>query len=533
MIVPLDDGPLSQIRTDQRRYAAPSVLRSERTGGAHAVMIALLALVSLVGCASRRRGVPARSMQSHQQCDACGQNEPINFLTLRQDPPQQYRVGARDVLGIYIEGILGDRDQPMPVHFPEDKSQQPAVGYPTPVRDDGTISLPLVAPIFVEGQTIAEVERTILERYGNAEILLEKQRQRIIVTLMKRRTYQVLVVREDQGVPTTNITTESLMLSTNKRGMSYAVDLPAYENDVLHALTETGGLPGNDAKNELIVLRGGFDPAQQRLANVPVLIHPVSGEEITVDGEIVTMDGLPSVQLIDEDLVGDDSILQPVAPAEEFSLREMVSDGPVVSEGAIVSEDTASIPFQAAPQLAPQMQAVANGNIQQYIAQHGNSPNVTRIPLRSGNGMMPQQLSQQDVVLKTGDIVFVQSREKEVFYTGGVLPGGQYPLPRDYKIDVLEAIAMAGASVGSSAGSNNMSGIGSGMFPATRVTILRRRGHQQIPIEVDLRRAFQDPRERIKIEPGDFITLEYRRSEMMTNLLLSTFRLNWFLSGIN
>ena len=496
----------------------PAGPRSKRCRGTwQGLVIALVAVMAVAGCSTKRRGVPARSVPSNQDCAVCEQNEPINFLTLRQDPPQAYRIGAHDVLGIYIEGILGDRDQPLPVHFPDDESQQPAVGYPTPVRDDGTISLPLVAPVFVEGQTISEVERTILDRYRQAKILLEKQRQRIIVTLMKRRTYQVLVVREDQGLPTASLTSENLMLSTNKRGMSYAVDLPAYENDVLHALTETGGLPGNDAKNELVILRGGFDPALQRSENVPVLLNPVSGEEVVVDGEIVTLDGLPVVQPIDESILEEGSILQPVTPADEFSLSEMMSDS-----------DT-KIPFDVEAQTLP----TESREIRQFIAHHNSNGNIIRIPLRSGAGALPQQFTKSDIILKTGDIVFVQSREKEVFYTGGVLPGGQHPLPRDYSIDILEAIALAGASVGSSAGSNEISRLSSGVFPATRVTILRRRGHQQIPIEVDLRRAFDDPRERIKIEPGDFITLEYRRSEMISNLILSTFRMNWFFSGVN
>src|SRR5262249_24426124 len=34
------------------------------------------------------------------------------------------------------------------------------------------------------------------------------------------------------------------------------IDLPAYENDVLHALTRTGGLPGLDARNEVVIERG-------------------------------------------------------------------------------------------------------------------------------------------------------------------------------------------------------------------------------------------------------------------------------------
>jgi hypothetical protein len=45
----------------------------------------------------------------------------------------------------------------------------------------------------------------------------------------------------------------------SKRGTGKVVDLPAYENDVLHALNETGGMPGTDAKNEILIYRGLFN----------------------------------------------------------------------------------------------------------------------------------------------------------------------------------------------------------------------------------------------------------------------------------
>ena len=32
-----------------------------------------------------------------------------------------------------------------------------------------------------------------------------------------------------------------------RRGTGFALDLPAYENDVLNALAQTGGFPGTDA----------------------------------------------------------------------------------------------------------------------------------------------------------------------------------------------------------------------------------------------------------------------------------------------
>ena len=37
------------------------------------------------------------------------QQEPINLVRLRQDPPPVYMLGPGDTLGIYIEGVLGCR----------------------------------------------------------------------------------------------------------------------------------------------------------------------------------------------------------------------------------------------------------------------------------------------------------------------------------------------------------------------------------------------------------------------------------------
>ena len=47
-----------------------------------------------------------------------------------------------------------------------------------------------------------------------------------------------------------------------------------------------------------------------------------------------------------------------------------------------------------------------------------------------------------DVVLRSGDTVYVEGREAEVFYTAGLAGSGQFSLPRDYDLDVLQAIAL-------------------------------------------------------------------------------------------
>ena len=71
-----------------------------------------------------------------------------------------------------------------------------------------------------------------------------------------------------------------------------------------------------------------------------------------------------------------------------------------------------------------------------------NLGRTIRIPLRVQD-CTPLNITEHDVELNDGDIIFIQSRDDEVFYIGGLLGGGQYTLPRDHDIDILEAIAIA------------------------------------------------------------------------------------------
>jgi len=107
-------------------------------------------------CYTYWHSVPVQCFNGPRYYDAPrSAQEPINFVCLRQDPPPVYQLGPRDVLGIYIEGVLGKEGEPPPVHFPEEASIPPAIGFPIPVREDGTVSLPLVPPMSVEGLTLA------------------------------------------------------------------------------------------------------------------------------------------------------------------------------------------------------------------------------------------------------------------------------------------------------------------------------------------------------------------------------------------
>ncbi len=404
------------------------------------VCIAALALCisTLAGCRSYGPTdlVPAADVLNRSCCRP-DQEQQVNFLNLRRTPPEQYVLSKGDVLGIYIQGITGDAAVPPPVNF-ADQDSQPAIGYPVPIRDDGYISLPLIAPIRVTGLTVGEAESKIVRAYTQDKEILLEGNEKIIVTLMQRRTYNVLVIREDGG--TTNnsrgLNRNEIYIDEGLSTESFSIELPAYENDVLHALSETGGMPGESARNEIIVLRGAMNDGQNPNAIVQAIGQSGSKQSQTLEGA-----------------------------------------------------------------------------------------NVVRIPIRGDIGSFPQ-LSEADITLEDGDVVFIKGRQRDVFYTGGLLDGGRFPLPRDYDIDVLEAMAMAGGSVSASAGSGgsgSFSGLGN-IMPATQVTVLRKCGCEQVAIDVDLRYALAEPCERVIVQPGDLIILEYRKNELFTNSLVSIFQ---------
>ena len=355
----------------------------------------------------------------------------INFLALRQTPPEEYTLGKGDTLGIYIQGITGDKDVPPPVNFPDDAGAQPGLGYPVPVRDDGYISLPLISPIRVAGLTLSETERRIIDAYTKDKEILLKGSEKIIVTLMRRRTYNVLVIREDVQTGNTRNTIRSneTFIGDSAGSETFSIELPANENDVLHALSETGGMPSELAKNEIVIFRGGQN------------------------GDV-------------------DSLVREIG----------------------------------APEAGPQSTTRGGADI-------------IRIPIEAERGNFPN-FSEADITLYDGDVVYIEGRDQDVFYTGGLLPGGRFPLPRDYKIDVLEAIALSGGSATGAGGQSSGRGL-EGIVPPTQVTVLRKCGCEQVAIDVDLRYALADPSERVIVQPGDLIVLEYRRRELAANSLFS------------
>jgi len=158
-----------------------------------------------------------------------------------------------------------------------------------------------------------------------------------------------------------------------------------------------------------------------------------------------------------------------------------------------------------------------------------------RLPLK----LCPDQpipFTPEDVMLQDGDVVYIEPRREEYFFTGGLLPGGQIPMPRDEDLDILEAIALAQGSVGGLGGTSSTvslragAGIGN-VIPPTRVLILRKLPNgDQLPIRLDLSKAMKDSRERIQVLPGDYIMMYYKPGEMFTNSALNFFNFNYLIN---
>jgi hypothetical protein len=439
------------------------------------VVLALLLAAAAGGCQAFTNpvadGVPVHRLPPELRGHSRDDTVTIPLTSLEQPRPDVYRVDAGDILGVYIEGVLGaDRPRPgeapapPPIHFPESVWLNPSFGYPIQVREDGTLSLPLVPPIPVRGITVEEAQAAIGRAYVEAKVI-QPGRERLLVSLVRPRTYRITVLRQEVGgfdSGPQGVAGIVLTGGTSKRGSGHVVDLPAYENDVMNALSRTGGLPGLDVCNEVVVMR---NPSERE--------------------------------------------------------RQLV-----------------------------ELELQKNNPKQLQTALAGLACPIVKIPLRVRPGEVPPP-QPEDILLYTGDVVFLEAREFDRFYTGGLLPAGEYPLPRDHDLDVVEAVAMVRGPLVSGdqviAGGGNpisseqsvppavnpstiaLAPVGFGAPSPSLLTVLRRTPHGRVVrIRVDLNRAMRDPRESLIVQPLDMLILQETPCEAVARYLSRQFNFTFF-----
>ena len=554
---------------------------------------ATLGCAALAGCAALdpiRGHAPedvAFGLTGAVECRDCTRT--IDLSRLQQPRPCEHLVGPGDTLGVFIEGVLGEEDKGPPVIAPATDRQRPKLGYPVVVRRDGMLTLPFLdAPIAVAGRTVPDVEKLVREAYTGEGGFVKPGGERIFVQLQSPRTTRVLVVRRDRPNQLDQLdATQDTRFTRPARGTSQLVELRAFENDVLHALVASGGLPGPEAENAVYIMRasrggaklntpvcsldegqphavpslqptpavrpGGEQPARlpqpsplDAAARGPVL--PISYE--TAGGPSQgghDLAGLLGSSYGRRDIASQRAIasagyrggcVDPAGCVDPSGCVDGVADSfhparfgmpnaallntprqPAVLGGhSMFLESATNGPIGGhsvfTPQAAHAAEMLLHGDPQSMELAQAllESPHVTRIPLEAPCGA-PHAFAPSDVILHDGDVVFIESREREFFYTAGLLGGGKYTLPREESLDVLDALALVdsqrrqlpGRYVGGVSSLSQDVTVG-----ASRLVIYRQvAGKQVVPIELDLNRIKKNPSEAIAIRPGDRLFLEY------------------------
>lgn len=423
------------------------------------LLVGLLAGTLFSGCAALTNpianGVPVRLLPDELLAESKEGFTPLPLTMLRQPPHDVYLLEPGDTLGIYIEGILGSEETPPPVNVPDSTEQPPSIGYPFPIRQDGTVALPYVGtvkvakPALEESITIEQAEERVIEAYREKDILRVEDK-RILVSLFRPRYVRVMVMRDDTKRPQVSISstsplglgTSSATIGGGNEPMGQIIELPAYQNDVLNALARTGGVPDLESTQDIVIQRGYWDAE-----NDPAAKHCQCPTAADLDGR--------------------------------------------------------------------------NGE-----------RSITRIPLRT-SPEQPIPFGPKDVILNNGDIVIVQTRELEFYYTGGLMPAAEHVLPLDYDLTVLEAILRSrGPVINGGFNASNLNGsilaVGIGNPSPSLVTILRHTPFGgQMAIRVDLSEATRDPRENPLVKAEDVLILQEKPSEAITRYITQIFQLNF------
>lgn len=380
-------------------------------------------------------GIPVRMIPKELLADTKEGYEPIPWALLQRSPEKDSLLVPGDVLGVYIEGILGDENQLPPVNISQSANVPPSMGYPIPIRNDGTISVPYIKPLKVEGMTIENAEQELIKAYTVDKKLLTPGEERIILTMVRQKHVQVNVIRQDslgqsqrQFVPTERGLLGNSVTSVNstQESRGFVVQVPANEADVLTVLARTGGLPGLDAKPEVLIYRRndrGKDDRQSLnveydLQQVNSLPEPkviplrrrkganvnISEEDITLgDGDTVVIGVRTAEFYYTGGLLRNQEVPMPLDIDLTATEAVMRSGGPLVNGGFGGGNFQGTIITNAASSTNPSLLTILR-----------KGPNNRRIPIRVDlNDALRDP--REDILIQNGDTLVLQQTTGEAF----------------------------------------------------------------------------------------------------------------------
>jgi hypothetical protein len=231
------------------------------------------------------------------------------------------------------------------------------------------------------------------------------------VDLLQPRRYRVLVVREDsQPLPQyTSAGTTAAVVGGIKRGAAFSLLLEEGRNDLLQALTQTGGPPGLEARNEVVIRRGKYDPADPAKGYVRIPLRVRLDQPITFTEADITLEDNDTVYIEARDtevyytagLLGSSQIPLP----RDYDLRviEAITQvrGPLLnggfSQNAFVANSTGTGIGNPSPSLVTVVRRL---------------PNFQQVLIRVDLNVAFRDM-RENILIQPGDVIVLQERPSE------------------------------------------------------------------------------------------------------------------------
>jgi protein involved in polysaccharide export with SLBB domain len=395
-------------------------------------------LILPAGCASwKMKTIPADQLTADMQAMEPARLRPLQLASLGSPVTSEFRIHPGDMLDVTVSDLIGE-NQYYPV--------------PTRVLEDGTIRLPLVGSLALSGLSLPGAEQTIFAAYSSQGFLKKPQ---VTVALRETRKVRVFVLG-----------------AVNKPGQ---YDLNATEGDLLSALVTAGGLAPDSGT--IVEVRRRLTPGSTPL--------PIRKDHNIVQS---TFKYSPSRQ--------PGSTLPEPAPIAvagndwaKYHNGVLVSNSPYHPVG-----NNGSAPARNLP--ASVLRADVKTDPEPAARPMQNLPEGQVVRLDLTNEEDKQRLT-QGFRLENGDIISIDDRRvKPIYIVGMVGKPGEFQLPVDRDLRVLEAIGLAG-------------GVDRNSLP-NKVLVIRQRpdGSGVVAVRLDLNEAKKDNSQNIRLMAGDTVSVE-------------------------
>jgi protein involved in polysaccharide export with SLBB domain len=412
----------------------------------------------------------------------------LQLAALGTPTRSDYQVHPGDLLEVTISDLVGENQF-----------------YPLPVRvlEDGSVRLPLIGPVNVAGLTFPEAEQMIFASYSSQGLL---KKPLVTVALKDTRKIRVFVLG-----------------AVTKPGQ---YELNAEESDLLSALVVAGGLTSE--ANPVIEVRRRTQVDRSAKASKPAEpVEPTPTPESTVRRAVYAENPVRPAQVARQSTASSPYNTVHYPPPGYQPQAEQEPTPPAVSVSFASMDETASEPMPSFPVRAPKVQQVAaaetaseeptpkpsRGWAQRLVPTPSTPANVDQVIHLDLTSETAKQNLSRGFHLQNGDTVTIEDRKTKPFYVVGMVnKPGEYPMPVDRDIRVLEAIGLAG-------------GVDRASLP-NKALIIRQRpdGSGVLAVRIDLDKAKRDNAENIRLMQGDTLSVEETAASFARGLLRNALR---------